>query len=224
MKISIPGIVTIVVLLLFGAFYAFDPDFRNWLSEAYSVFSTGEIEPIHDFLYDYRDIGYLILLGAFLFQMFLFVLPSVTVMILSVLMYGPIKGALLSIAGITIAATVAYFLGKALSTTFLDKLIGHKSREKMTRFLENYGFWTVVVFRVSPFFSNDAVSFVAGMVRMNYFRFISATVLGITPLAVLIGYYGRSIQSMENGLIIASIVGLIGLGLYIYVDKKKLKG
>lgn len=222
MKISVPGILTIALFLVVGGFYAFDPDFRGWLAEAYQVFKTGELDTIKNFLQDYRDYGYLILLGAFLFQMFLFVVPSVMVMTLSVLMYGPVKGALISIAGILIAATVAYFLGKTLSTVTLDKLIGKKSRSKMSDFLENYGFWTVAVFRLSPFLSNDAVSFVAGLVKMGFWRFILATLLGITPLAALIGYFGRSTQGMETGLIIGSVVGLLGLGLYIYIDKKKL--
>lgn len=219
---SLTGIVTIALLLLLAGFYVFDPDFRNWLGLAYEAFSSGKLETIREFLAEYKEWGYLILLGAFLLQMFVFVLPSVTIMIVSVLMYGPIEGALISIGGIFIASTVAYFLGKALSTALLDKLIGRKSREKMSAFLENYGFWTVTVFRISPFFSNDAISFVAGLVRMNYWRFISATLVGITPLSILIAYYGRSVQRMETGLIIASAIGLLGLVFYIYVDKRKL--
>lgn len=222
MKISIPGILTIALFLVIIGFYIFDPRFSAWLAEAYEAFKTGEISTIRDFLEGYRDYGYLILVGAFLFQMFLFVVPSVMVMTLSVLMYGPVKGAIISIIGIFIAATVAYFLGKTLSTVTLDKLIGRKSREKMTDFLDNYGFWTVLIFRLSPFLSNDAVSFVAGLVKMNYWRFISATLIGITPLAALIGYFGRSTDQMQTGLIIGSAVGLVGLALYIYVDKKKL--
>ncbi len=222
MKLSLPAVLTILLFLLIIAFYFFDPSFRDWLGEAYTAFKTGDLSTIKDFLEKYRHYGYLILLGAFLFQMFLFVVPSVMVMTLSVLMYGPVKGALLCIAGIFIASTVAYFLGRSLSTVTLDKLIGRKSREKMSDFLENYGFWTVAVFRISPFLSNDAVSFVAGLVKMNYWRFIAATLLGITPLSILIAYFGRSTDDMQTGLIIGSVVGLLGLAFYIYVDKKKL--
>jgi len=57
---------------------------------------------------------------------------------------------------------------------------------------------------------------------MNYWRFISATLIGITPLAALIGYFGRNTDQMQTGLIIGSAVGLLGLALYIYIDKKKL--
>lgn len=222
-KISVPGYVTIAVLLIFGGFYAFDPSFRDWLARAYDAFSTGEYQTIKDFLNNYRDWGYLILMGAFLFQMFLFVVPSVMVMTLSIIMYGPWIGSLVCLSGIFLASTVAYFLGQGLSTVTLDKIVGRKQREKMSDFLEDYGFWTVFIFRMSPFLSNDAVSFVAGLVSMTYWRFISATMLGIIPLTALIAYFGRSTDQMETGLIIGSLVGLVGLILYIYIDKKKMK-
>lgn len=222
-NVSLPGILTAAVLLTFGAFWAFDPDFQAWLGKAYDAFATGELAEIRDFLEDYKEYGYLILLGAFLFQMFLFVVPSVMVMTLCVLMYGPFWGAVMCIAGIFVASTVAYFLGKMLSTVTLDKIIGKSSREHMSDFLENYGFWTVAIFRLSPFLSNDAVSFVAGLVKMNYWRFIAATLAGITPLSILIAWVGKNTAQMETGLIIASVIGLVGLAFYIYVDKYKIK-
>lgn len=222
MKISIPAILTLSLFGVIVAFYFFDPSFGDWLTAAYNAFRSGDLQTMKDFLENYRDYGYLILISAFLLQMFLFVLPSVMVMTLSVLMYEPVMGTLLSIAGILMASTVAYLLGKPLGTVTLDKLVGEKSRQKTSEFLQKYGFWSVVVFRLSPFLSNDAVSFVAGLVKMNYWRFISATLLGITPLAILIGYFGQSTDAMRKGLIIGSVVGLFGLGFYIYVDKKKL--
>lgn len=220
-KISLPAILTLAVLVLFGAFYAFNPPFRDWLAEAYAVFTTGNYDTIHGFLENYRQYGYLILLGAFLFQMFLFVVPSVMVMTLCVLMYGPIEGGLLCIVGIFIASSFAYFIGKSLSEVTLDKIVGHGSREKMVSYLENYGFWTIFIFRISPFLSNDAVSFVSGLVKMNYWRFILATLAGITPLAALIAYFGRSTQGIETGLMVVSAVGLVALVIYIFVDRKR---
>ncbi len=222
MKISIPGILTFILLGTIIVLYLFDPKFGDWLAEAYDAFKSGDLQSMKSFLEDYRDFGYLILIGVFLFQMFLFVIPSVMVMTLSVLMYEPVTGTLLSIAGILTASTVAYFIGESLSVVTLDKLIGKKPRQNMSYFLQRYGFWTVAVFRFSPFLSNDAVSFLAGLVKMNYWWFISATLVGITPLAILIGYSGRSTDAMQMGLIIGSVMGLLGLAFYMYFDKKKL--
>ena len=91
----------------------------------------------------------------------------------------------------------------------------------MTDFLEDYGFWAVMITRINPFLSNDAISFVAGLLRMNYFKFITATLIGITPLTVLIAWTGRDIDSLKTSLLWGSLVSLALFGLYIWWDKNR---
>ncbi len=203
-------------------FYFFDENFQNWINEAYQVFSTGEMENIKKFLEPHRDIGYLILLGAFLFQLFLFFVPSVLVMTLSIMMYGPWLGGLLCLVGVFLASVFAYVLGEALGTVTIDKIVGHNNREKMTGFLAKYGFWTVAIFRLSPFLSNDAVSFVGGLVSMKFWRFIGATMLGITPLTILLAWMGEDDDRLSWGFSILGGISLVALAIYIYLDKRKV--
>ncbi|PSJ15995.1 VTT domain-containing protein [Nitrosomonas supralitoralis] len=40
--------------------------------------------------------------------------------------------------------------------------------KKTDHWVSCYGFWAVVLFRISPFLSNDAISFIAGALNMNY--------------------------------------------------------
>lgn len=223
-KPNIPAIASVVTILTAVGFYFFDAQFQEWADRAYDAFSSGEIETIKEFLEPYRDIGYLILLGAFLFQLFLFFVPSVLVMSLSIVMYGPWLGGLLCLVGVFLASVFAYALGSALGDYTIDKIIGHSSREKMEAFLEKYGFWTVTVFRLSPFLSNDAVSFVGGLVSMNFWRFIGATMLGITPLTVILAWMGQNTERVKIGFIILGVVSLLALGAYIFVDKRKSVG
>ena len=72
-----------------------------------------------------------------------------------------------------------------------------------------------------PFRSNDAISFVAGILKMNYWKFISATILGIAPLTFLIAITGEDIDSLKIGLLWGSIVSLLIFGIYIWWDKKR---
>ena len=91
----------------------------------------------------------------------------------------------------------------------------------MTSFLNNYGFWAVMITRINPFLSNDAISFIAGLLRMNYIKFITATLIGIAPLTLLIALTGRNIDSLKSGLLWGSLVSLVLFGLYIWWDKKQ---
>lgn len=219
-KPNIPALVSLLMLITVVAFYFLDASFQLWANEAFQVFKTGEIEKIEDFLEPYKDIGYLILLGAFLFQLFLFFIPSVLVMSLCIVMYGPWLGGLLCLVGVFLASVFAYVLGEALGTYTIDKIIGHDSREKMTSFLKKYGFWTVAVFRLSPFLSNDAVSFVGGLVKMRFWRFIGATMLGITPLTILLAWMGKNNERMRIGLYILGGISILALAVYIFIDKR----
>ena len=220
-KPSIPAVASITLILTAVGFYFFDNQFQQWANKAYDAFSTGEVKEVKQFLEPYRDIGYLILLGAFLFQLFLFFIPSVLVMSLCIVMYGPWLGGALCLVGVFLASVFAYVLGNALGTYTIDKIIGHSSREKMEAFLEKYGFWTVAVFRLSPFLSNDAVSFVGGLVSMSFWRFIGATMLGITPLTIILAWMGEDTERVKIGFIILGVVSLLALGLYIFLDKRK---
>lgn len=220
-RTNFPALVSIAMLLTMLAFYGFHHDFRQWINEAYHVFGTGDLAKIKEFLQPYRDIGYIIILGAFLFQLFLFFVPSVLVMSLSIMMYGPWIGGLLCLAGVFMASVFAYVLGEILGDYTIDRIIGHSQREKMTNFLQKYGFWTVAVFRLSPFLSNDAVSFVGGLVSMNFWRFIAATMVGITPLTILLAWMGENNGRLKIGFSVLGGISVLALAVYIYIDRRK---
>ncbi len=93
----------------------------------------------------------------------------------------------------------------------------------MKFWIDNYSFGTVVLFRVSPFFSNDAISFIAGIFRMNFKRFMLATYSGMIPLSLAVGYFSTDIDKLENGLYWIGGVGAVLYAVYIYIDYKRKK-
>ena len=101
------------------------------------------------------------------------------------------------------------------------KLLGAKTENKIERFIESYGFWAVIVTRLNPILSNDAISFVGGILKMNYWKFIGATLLGILPLTVFIAILGKSTETLKTGLLWGSVVSLVLFGVYIWWDKRK---
>jgi membrane protein YqaA with SNARE-associated domain len=93
----------------------------------------------------------------------------------------------------------------------------------IARFIEDYGFWAVIVTRLAPFLSNDAISFVAGMLRMGYWRFIGATLLGITPLTIFVAWLGEDNDRLKSGLIWASVISIVGFVAYVWWDRRRKK-
>ena len=216
----IPVIVTTLIIGgLVIAYFTID-NIEDFVKEAWNVLTSEDESSIKDWISQFGAIGPLILLASFLVQMFAFVIPSWMLILVSILAYGPLVGSLYALAGIFLAATVAYYLGSLLGEYTLEKIVGRKSEKKMKAYLQKYGFWLVVIFRMAPFLSNDTISFVAGLVDMKYRRFIFATLLGITPLIALTAFLGETNERLKSGFIWVSIISIVGYGAYIWWDHK----
>lgn len=211
------------VIALVVMSYFFIPEVKSFIEQAYAVLTSDDTERIRNWVSTFGLWGPIVLIAAMVLQLFLMVIPSVIIMVIAVLAYGPWLGSFITIVGIFCSASVGYCVGDYLGDVGVEKLIGEKALQKIESFFKAYGLWTVIVFRASPFLSNDAISFVGGFVEMTYKRFIIATLLGSSPLLILVAVFGQSIDQLKPGLIVASIVSLLGLGVYIYMDKRKTK-
>ncbi|PPK88108.1 putative membrane protein YdjX (TVP38/TMEM64 family) [Neolewinella xylanilytica] len=207
-------IYSVSALVLVGsvASYFIFPGFQSGVQEAYDVVSSGNNQRITEYVMQFGFWGPLVVILIMTVQMFLIVVPSWLLMIIAVLAYGPWWGGLLSVVAVTVASTIGYSIGMGLSEASLSKLVGNKSQAKLSETVTKYGSGAVVLFRLAPFLSNDAISFVAGMLKMGYVRFILATLAGIIPLTVLIAFFSQDIEQLKNILV---WVGGIGLGLYL---------
>ena len=67
--------------------------------------------------------------------------------------------------------------------------------------------------------SNDSLSIVAGALKMQYKKYILATMCGITPLVVVLAIYGKNGKIM-NALIWIAAISLVILIVYIFIDRK----
>lgn len=204
--------ISLALLLGLAILYFTYAPFTNGVDEAYVVFTSDDRQRISEYVRSYGWYGPLILLVGFLVQMFLFVIPSWLLMIVSALAYGPVWGTLLSIGCVTFAAGIAYAIGHALGAGPLQKLVGEKNEASMQKTVNEYGAGGVFVFRLAPFLSNDTISFVAGAVRLGFWKFVVATLTGITPLAILIAVFSDSTEELKSALI---WVGGASLLLYV---------
>ena len=212
------GLVVIMVLA-----YFLIPSAQNFLDEAWSVLTSGDNNRIQQWFKDFGWMAPVLLIIAMVAQMFLIVIPTIALMVVSILAYGPVWGSLIVFVAVFTASSVGYFIGRYFGPVIVEKIIGHKTEKKVADFLEDYGFWAVFITRLNPFLSNDAISFVGGLLKMGYRKFISATIIGIAPLTIFIAILGKSTQGLKTGLLWGSIISLILFGGYVYWDKRKRK-
>ncbi|MDX1426697.1 MAG: TVP38/TMEM64 family protein [Salegentibacter mishustinae] len=222
-KSKAPLIVSGIIIIGLVAAYFFIPGVRDFLTEAWTVLTSNDEERITNWVSDFGWMGPTMLILAMVAQMFLIVIPSVALMVVSILAYGPIFGSLIIFAAIFTASSVGYFIGRYFGPVIVEKLIGPSNKIKIEDFIDDYGFWAVIVTRINPFLSNDAISFVGGILKMGYWRFIGATLVGIAPLTIFIAIIGKSTDGLKTGLLWGSLVSLAIFILYVWWDKKKRK-
>lgn len=218
---KVPLYASILLVAVLLACYFLVPEVKLFLGEAWAVLTSEDQEKIEKWVSGFGWLGPAVLILLMTVQMFLLVIPSILLMVVSIVAYGSVWGSVIVLAGIFIASSVGYIVGKYFSELIVRKLIGKKTEKNATGFIESYGFWAIVITRLNAFLPNDSISFVAGVLKMNYLKFISATLVGIVPLTFFIALLGSNTDRLKTGLAWASIVSLATFGAYVWWDKSR---
>lgn len=136
--------------------------------------------------------------------------------------------------GVGLAAFVGdqtgFVLGRHFGRPYLDKREGPKLKSaiaKSEKFYQQLGWWAVVVSRFMPW-ARVLVPAIAGIARMNYYKFLGANFVGAISWGVgltLAGYYAATIPAVKTGsYAIATffIVGSIIAGIRSWLHNRKL--
>lgn len=214
-----PLIITGILIAALIVSYFIFPGFQQEVNNGWDVLTSGDEQRISEWVSQFGFWGPFFIILAMVAQMFLLVINAVALMLVAIIAYGAFWGSIIAIAAVAVASTIGYWIGHGLGEVGVSKLIGRKTEKEVINFVDNYGVWAVVIARISPFLSNDAVSFVAGLARMGYIKFMAATLAGIVPLTILLAWLGENNERLKTGLIWVSVVSLAAFIGYIVYDK-----
>ena len=215
----LPVIIALSLLVILVGCYFILPGFKTTVNEIFHVLISKDEEKIEAWVEKFGIAGPLVLILIMIVQMFLFVVPNILVMVISIVIYGPVWGSLISLVGIFCSSSLGYLLGRYLGPVTVNKLIKTETQLKISNFIERYGVGAIAITRLASL-SNDSLSIVAGLLKMSYRKYILATLAGIIPLIVLLALYGRN-GRIERALIWIAGISLVLLFVYIFIDKKR---
>jgi membrane-associated protein len=98
---------------------------------------------------------------------------------------------------------VGYVLGRKIGRPYFQRRNSKRMQNMLARserFYEKYGWWSVVIARYIPWV-RTFVPPIAGIVKMNYYKFLSANALGAFLWGVVItlaGFYSGSISWVKD--------------------------
>src|SRR5687768_9292587 len=212
---KLPLILSISVVAALVASYFIFPEYKASIDEAWEVLTSDDEERIAEWVSRFGAWGPIAIIVGMVLQMFLFIIPNILLILISIISYGPVWGGLIAWFGIFLASTVGYFIGNKLSPVIVHRLISEKTEKKLQGFIQDYGMKAIIALRVSSL-SNDGLSLVAGLLNMQYKRFIAATMIGITPLIVAVAIFGDS-GKIEKGLLWVGGFLIVCLVIYIII-------
>ena len=110
---------------------------------------------------------------------------------------------------------VGFILGRHYGRPYLDKRQGswiHTAIAKSEKFYANLGWWAVVVARFIPW-ARVFVPAIAGISRMNYYKFLSANFIGAVMWGIgltLTGYYAATIPAVKSAAYLIAMFFIVG--------------
>ena len=124
---------------------------------------------------------------------------------------------------------VGYVLGRKIGRPYFQRRNSKRMQQmlvKSERFYERYGWWSVVIARYIPWV-RTFVPPIAGTVKMNYYKFLTANALGAFLWGVgitLAGFYSGSISWVKDisyGLAVFFIFASLISALRNYLREKR---
>lgn len=215
-----PLYISILIIVAVVLSYFLIPGVQHFFNSAFAALTSGKEQTINQWVSQFGFWGPVVIVLAMVVQMFLIVIPSPILLGVAVLAYGAVWGSLIGVIAIFCASTVGYVIGAYLGPPFVEKMLGSKTLRKVEKSVDEYGFWAVVIVRLNPILSDDAISFVGGIVKMGYWKFIGATVAGVIPLTLFIAFLGEYTKQIEDTFLWIGIASLLLFALFIWWDKK----
>jgi uncharacterized membrane protein YdjX (TVP38/TMEM64 family) len=168
------------------------------------------------------------IVGSMALAIILSPVPSGPIALVSGAVFGPVEGTLYIVCGAELGAIIAFFVARLLGyelarmstriEPLLERLQGSHS--------QNWLMAIVFASRLVPFVSFDAVSYVAGLTPLSFWRFALATLLGVIPISFLFAFFGDEfVSSGPAGMIaIAALIGgmtLLPIGLRLLWSRNR---
>ena len=171
-------------------------------------------------------------IGIYVFNTVLVFPPNAPISLSAGLIFGPFWGTVIILVSAAIGTSLAFGIARSLERKFIDRLIQGKWKSFNDKLAKN-GFLTVLFLRMVPIVPFEILNYVCGLSRISYKDFVSGTVLGMVPGAVMTAYFGGTLGTINSWRDLFSPNILIAVGIlllcvaipaaYVYIRSRRQK-
>lgn len=134
-------------------------------------------------------------------------IPPVTA-IASGLLYGPFKGALISLIGASIGSFIAVYLSNRFGRPLVEKFVSDQKMEKFDEFTHKSGYTPFIILFVLPGFPDDILCFIGGLTNLDWKTMAFIASIGRLPGILMLTTTGYSIGQANLALFIISALSV----------------
>ena len=148
------------------------------------------IETARAYIASYGALAPVVSAILMVFQSVIAPLPAFLITFANGLLFGVWWGAALSWSSAMLGAALCFFIARALGRPVVVKLLSKSAVNTADWFFQRYGKHAVLIARLVPIVSFDAISYGAGLTSMRFLGFAVATGIGQLPATLLYSYLG----------------------------------
>ncbi|WP_083486066.1 TVP38/TMEM64 family protein [Alicyclobacillus ferrooxydans] len=214
--------VIFIVILIAALLVLLDPPLRALFLH---MFSLKTINDLRAYVRSLGPWGPIALIALMVLHSVTFV-PAEVISISDVVIFGPVLGLVYAWIGAMLGAYLSYFLARWFGRPIVNRFVPKRLLERFDTFFESEGLKGVLILRLIPLVSFNALNYASGLTKMTFWDFTWTTGLGILPMEILISVLYQSAVGEKYAVVGLTIVGialLVGLVIRLKL-RKKYKG
>lgn len=227
-KTNLIRLILLLVIVLVLVIYLAVPAVNTFVNQAMAVLGSANLDAVAAYI---RSFGAYAMAFSFVLMVFsslIAPLPAFMITLSNAAIFGWWQGAILSWSSAMVGAALCFFLARGLGRDVIEKLAGRGALAGVEGYFQKYGTKTILICRLLPFVSFDAVSYFAGLTPIKFLPFFLATGLGQTPATIVYSYVGGMLTGGAKALMIGllclfSLVILAGIIKQIYTEYQAKK-
>ncbi len=200
----------LVVLSAFGLAYLLLEGFQSEVDRAVAILGRGDVAGLRDYILSFGAWAPVVSALLMVLQALVAPLPAFVLTFANGLAFGTFLGGMLSLVSASLAAAVSFWIARLLGRGPVEALVGRAHLGSADRWFLRWGAYAVLVARLVPVISFDIISYAAGLTRMGFWRFMLATMVGMSPATFLYAYLGGQAPQYVQVLLVAFGVVIAG--------------
>lgn len=210
-------VILLVAAGLLASLYFTSDRFRMHTQFILTVLSHGDLASLKDYLLAWGAWAPVISAAIMILQSVVAPLPAFIVTVTNGWLFGAFWGTLLSWSSAMTGAALCFYITRGFGRPAAEKFVSKRVLAFVDRFFERYGTNSVLIARLIPVVSFDAVSYAAGLTPIKFGSFFLATGIGQLPATVVYSWLGQNLSlSAKVGLwTVGGVAALLVLSLTV---------